>query len=212
MDGTEPCDDEVLDGHAEAHVAGMARRGGGAGQGRGQLAGRVGGPLAGDGAEVDGRLGGAHPQVRRERGQVGGQRRLGRAHAQDDEDAGGLVPGLAEDDQGRRREAVGLGQEASGTEVVGGMTPEEQQRATSEAASGAAADWVEQAQAMTRAWMTALPTAAAGGSLVGDWMQQWQALARNSLRGWPTESEEGSREAATRLLTGEHAFLSVAEM
>jgi len=48
-------------------------------------------------------------------GQVGGQRSLGRAHAQDDEDAGGLVPGLAEDDQGRRRQAVGLGQEASGT-------------------------------------------------------------------------------------------------
>src|SRR5450756_846823 len=118
----------------------------------------------------------------------GGQRSLGGAHAQDDEDAGGLVPGLAEDDQGRRRQAVGLGQEAIGTEVVGGMTAEEQQRATSEAASGAAADWVEQAQAMTRAWMTAQPTAAAG-SLVGDWMQQWQALARGSLRGWPAESE-----------------------
>ena len=92
------------------------------------------------------------------------------------------------------------------------MTAEEQQRATSEAASGAAADWVEQAQAMTRAWMTAQPTAAAGGSLVGDWMQQWQALARSSLRGWPAESEDVSREVATRLFTGEHAFLKVAEM
>ena len=92
------------------------------------------------------------------------------------------------------------------------MTPEEQQRATSEAASGALADWVEHAQAMTRAWMTAQPTAAAGGSLVGDWMQQWQALARSSLRGWPAESEDVSGEVATRLLTGEHAFLNVAEV
>jgi polyhydroxyalkanoate synthase subunit PhaE len=92
------------------------------------------------------------------------------------------------------------------------MTPEEQQRATSEAASGALADWVEHAQAMTRAWMTAQPTAAAGGSLVGDWMQQWQALARSSLRGWPAESEDVSGEVATRLLTGEQAFLNVAEV
>ena len=95
------------------------------------------------------------------------------------------------------------------------MTAEKQQRATSGAASGAAADWVEQAQAMTRAWMTAQPlaedTAAAAGTLIGDWMQQWQALARSSMKGWPAESEDVSQEVATRLLTGEHAFLNVAQ-
>ena len=100
------------------------------------------------------------------------------------------------------------------------MAAEEQQRAASEAA----ADWVEQTQAMTRAWVTAQsklwsdwaaaaqPTAAAAENLAGDWMQQWQALARTSLRGWTAESGGEAREFATRLLTGEQAFLSFVEM
>ena len=106
------------------------------------------------------------------------------------------------------------------------MTEEEQQQAAPEAAAGAAGDWVEQTQAMTSAWLTAQsqlwndwaaavqPTAAAvaGGNFVGDWMQQWQALARTSLGGWTAESGDEARELATRLLTGEQAFLSFVEM
>jgi len=106
------------------------------------------------------------------------------------------------------------------------MTEEEQQQAAPEAAAGAAGDWVAQTQAMTSAWVTAQsqlwndwaaavqPTAAAaaGGDFVGDWMQQWQALARTSLGGWTAASGDEARELATRLLTGEQAFLGFVDM
>jgi len=103
------------------------------------------------------------------------------------------------------------------------MTAEEAQGAAG-AANGSAADWVEQTQAMSRAWMTAQaqlwsdwaaavqPAAAAGGSFVSDWMQQWQTLAATSMRGWTAGSDETSGEVATRLLSGEQAFLGFVDM
>jgi class III poly(R)-hydroxyalkanoic acid synthase PhaE subunit len=102
------------------------------------------------------------------------------------------------------------------------MTPEEQDQG--QAASGAAADWMAQAQALTNAWAaaqsklwgdwaaaTTRPTATAEG-LLGGWLSQWQALVRGSLRDWTAVTDETTRAAAARLLTGEQAFLSFVEM
>ena len=103
---------------------------------------------------------------------------------------------------------------------------DEQQRPTAsqDEGAGTSADWMEQTQALTKAWTeaqskiwsdwaaAARPATDVSGTAMADWMQQWQALARGSLAGRAPEAGDTSRELIERVLSGEQAFLGFVEM
>lgn len=103
---------------------------------------------------------------------------------------------------------------------------DEQQRPTAsqDEGAGTSADWMEQTQALTKAWTeaqskiwsdwaaAARPAGDVSGKATADWMQQWQTLARGSLAGRAPEADDTSRDLIERMLSGEQAFLGFVEM